>query len=190
MSKGQIHTRGGDDATSSLLGGIRVPKDHPRIECLGEVDETNSTIGLLRSKLPVNHPWQPGLQEIQRTLMDSMSHLATPEGRESEVTTPLPGEGVQKLESWLDAIEEKLTSTTDSFLLPGGSEISALCHVARTQIRRAERRIATLHQTEPVPEEILKYINRLSDLFFKLSREELANQNIPEEKWKLFVYRD
>ena len=190
MSTGQIHTRGGDDATSGLLGGIRVPKDHPRIECLGEVDEANSAIGLLRAKLPVGHPWQPGLQGIQRTLMDSMSHLATPAGRESEVTTPLPEEGVLQLEQWLDDIEERLPSTTDSFLLPGGSEISALCHVVRTQVRRAERRIATLHQTEPVPKEILKYTNRLSDLFFKLSREELATHNIPEEKWKLFVYKE
>jgi len=189
MTKGQIHTRGGDKGTCALLGGSRVDKDHVRIECLGEVDEVNSFIGLLRSKLPVDHQWQQGLQEIQVTLMDSMTHLATPPEHASEVTTPLPTEQVLQLEQWLDAIEEKLPSTTDSFLLPGGSEVSALCHVIRTVARRAERRIVSLHKVEPVPPEILQFLNRLSDLFFKFAREDLAKHKIPEEKWKLFVYK-
>ena len=189
MPKGQIHTRGGDKGTCALLGGSRVDKDHVRIECLGEVDEVNSFIGLLRSKLPVDHPWQKGLQEIQVTLMDSMSHLATPQEYASEVTTPLPSAQVLQLESWLDEIEERLPSTTDSFLLPGGSEVSALCHVVRTLVRRAERRMVSLHKEEPVPPEILQFMNRLSDLFFKFAREDQANHKIPEEKWKLFVYK-
>ena len=102
---------------------------------------------------------------------------------------PFPMEATLELEEWLDEIEERLPSTTDSFLLPGGSEVSALCHVVRTQVRRAERRIATLHQAEPVAVAILSFVNRLSDVFFKLAREELAAQDIPEEKWKLFVYK-
>lgn len=189
MAKGQIHTRGGDKGTCVLLGGSRVKKDHVRVECLGEVDEVNSFIGLLRSKLPVDHHWQAGLQGIQVTLMDSMSHLATPPEHSAKVTTPLPTEQVHKLEAWLDAIEERLPSTTDSFLLPGGSEVSALCHVIRTVVRRAERRIVSLHQVEPVAPEILQFMNRLSDLFFKFAREDLATHQIPEEKWKLFVYK-
>ena len=189
MSKGQIHTRSGDSGQCSLLGGSRVDKDHVRIECLGEVDEVNSFIGLLRAKLPIDHSWQKGLQEIQANLMNMMSHLATPEGRESEVTTPLPTEYVEILEDWLDEIETRLPSTTDSFLLPGGSEVSALCHVVRTLVRRAERRIISLHKVEPVAPDILRFMNRLSDLFFKFAREDLSNHQIPEEKWRAFVYR-
>lgn len=189
MSEGQIHTRGGDSGQCALLGGSRVDKDHVRIECLGEVDEVNSTIGLLRAKLPYDHHWQKGLHDIQTTLMNSMSHLATPQGLESEVTTPLPTEHVLVLEKWLDDIEDKLPSTTDSFLLPGGTEVSAICHVIRTQVRRAERRIVSLHKVEPVAPEILQFMNRLSDLFFKFAREDLATQKIPEEKWKSFVYK-
>ena len=189
MPAGQIHTRGGDGGTCGLLGNLRVHKDHPRVECLGELDEVNSTIGLLRSKVPVSHSWQPRLQGIQRNLMDAMSNLATPAGYEGGLEMPFPMEATLELEEWLDEIEERLPSTTDSFLLPGGSEVSALCHVVRTQVRRAERRIATLHQAEPVAVAILSFVNRLSDVFFKLAREELAAQDIPEEKWKLFVYK-
>lgn len=187
--KGQIYTRRGDDGTCALFGGSRVDKDDIRVECFGTFDEANSSIGVLRSQLPIDHPWQTRLHEIQYEMMNMMSRLATPNDCPKENENPLPVEGAKRAEEWMDEIEAKLATATDTFLLPGGSQVSALCHLVRTQFRRAERRLITLHKREPVDPSILRYTNRLSDLFFKLAREELASQNLPEEKWKLFLYK-
>lgn len=188
MPDGKIYTRSGDKGRTGLFDGSRVDKDDIRIECLGTIDEVNSTIGLLRSKLAMDHPWQLQLQTIQVELMDSMAHVATPSTAENKYGT-LPIQADKRLEAWMDEIEEKLTSPTDSFLLPGGNETSALCHMVRTQMRRAERRLITLNKQDPVDPSILKFINRLSDLFFKLSREAMEDASVTEERWKLFQYK-
>lgn len=187
----KIYTKTGDRGKTGVVGGKRVLKNHPRIVCNGTLDEANSTIGLLRAKLGVDHDWQPNLHRIQKDLMDMMSHLATPSDSKKTNTNPKPTDGAVFCEQWIDALEASISSPSDYFLLPGGNEISALCHVCRTQIRRGERDLVTLTQEDPesVDDYILAYINRLSDLFFTLSRVVMDQEGIEEERWQLFLYK-
>lgn len=185
----KIYTRSGDKGTTGLYDGTRVDKDDIRIECLGDIDEANSSIGLLRAKIGLRHAWQDKLKKIQIALMDAMSHVAIPSQSATKPSTPLPIDQDTWIENWIDEIEVKLGEPSEYFLLPGGTEASALCHVIRTQMRRAERRLISLNKVDPVEPSILQYINRLSDLFFNLSREALAESSLSEEKWNLFVYK-
>jgi cob(I)alamin adenosyltransferase len=185
----KIYTKKGDAGTTGLFGGSRVPKDDVRVECLGTLDEANSTLGLLRVKLGADHAWQPRLHTIQKDLMDMMSHLARPSDAKKINPNPMPTEGAQQCEGWIDELESQMTSPSDYFLLPGGNEISALCHVVRTQMRRGERRLVSLMATDTVDATIPAYINRLSDLFFTLARAEMDQAGVAEEKWQLFLYK-
>lgn len=185
----KIYTKKGDKGTTGLFGGSRVSKDDVRIECIGTLDEANSTIGLLRVKLGDGHEWQSNLHKIQKDLMDMMSHLARPSDAKKENKNPMPVDGATFCEEWIDALEAAMTSPSDYFLLPGGNEVSALCHVARTQMRRGERRLVSLIKTDEVHEAIPAYINRLSDLFFTLARSEMDKAGVAEEKWQLFLYK-
>lgn len=185
----KIYTKKGDKGTTGLFGGSRVSKDDVRIECIGTLDEANSTIGLMRVKLEPEHEWQPKLQKIQKDMMDMMSHLARPSDAKKENKNPMPEDGADFCESWIDQLESEMTSPSDYFLLPGGNEVSALCHMARTQIRRGERRLVSLIKTDTVHEAIPAYINRLSDLFFTLARAEMDKAGVAEEKWQLFLYK-
>ena len=185
--KGKITTREGDGGMTSIVGGQRVAKDDSRVECLGELDEANSYMGLLRSKLEADHKWETGLQRIQSEMMNLMSHVATPSGHEPKPRVPLPEGSAEWMETWMDSIEEILASETEYFLLPGGREISALCHICRTQVRRAERRLVTLNRIDPVDSSVLVFVNRLSDLLFKLSRQAMQDYGVDEERWRLFV---
>lgn len=185
----KIYTRKGDRGTCAVFGGTRVDKDDVRVECLGAFDEANSTLGLLRAKLGPGHPWQERLHRIQRDLMDMMSHLARPSGCARENPNPLPSDGAGFCEGWIDELEASLKAPSDYFLLPGGTELSALCHMARTQMRRAERRLVSLARADRLPEPIMPYVNRLSDLFFTLSRAALEEAGVEEERWRLFLYK-
>jgi ATP:cob(I)alamin adenosyltransferase len=187
----KIYTKKGDKGTTGVFGGKREAKNSARIECLGTLDEVNSTIGLLRVKLGADHEWQDHLHRIQKDLMDMMSHLARPSASNKENTNPRPTDGAEFCEQWIDALENALSSPSDYFLLPGGNEISALCHMCRTQIRRGERSLVSLAEEDPdcVEEYISAYINRLSDLFFTLSRAEMDKHDVTEEKWNLFLYK-
>jgi cob(I)alamin adenosyltransferase len=185
----KIYTKKGDAGTTGLFGGSRVPKDDVRVECLGTLDEANSTLGLLRVKLGADHAWQPRLHTIQKDLMDMMSHLARPSDAKKINPNPMPTEGARQCEEWIDELESQMTSPSDYFLLPGGNEISALCHVVRTQMRRGERRLVSLMATDTVDATIPAYINRLSDLFFTLARAEMDQAGVAEEKWQLFLYK-
>lgn len=185
----KIYTKKGDKGSTGLFGGKRVLKDDVRVECYGTLDEVNSTIGLLRVKLGSTHEWQPKLHKIQKDMMDMMSHLARPSDTKKINTNPMPEDGAQFCEEWIDELEGQMTSPSDYFLLPGGNEVSALCHVVRTQMRRGERRLVTLQQQDEVHEAIPAYINRLSDLFFTLARAEMDKAGVAEEKWQLFLYK-
>jgi ATP:cob(I)alamin adenosyltransferase len=185
----KIYTKKGDKGTTALFGGQRVDKDDVRVNCYGTLDEVNSTIGLLRAKLDPGHSWQPNLHRIQKDLMDMMSHLARPSDSKKENSNPRPVDGAAFCESWIDELEAAMTTSSDYFLLPGGNEISALCHVVRTQMRRGERTLATLMKADTVEEYIAAYINRLSDLFFILARAEMDKAGLAEEKWQLFLYK-
>jgi len=185
----KIYTKKGDKGTTGLFGGKRVYKDDTRVNCYGTLDEVNSTIGLLRAKLPSDHIWQPRLHRIQKDMMDMMSHLARPSDCKKENTNPKPVDGAEFCEQWIDELEAAMTTASDYFLLPGGNEISALCHVVRTQMRRGERLLVTLMKEDEVEDYIAAYINRLSDLFFTLARAEMDAAGVAEEKWQLFLYK-
>jgi ATP:cob(I)alamin adenosyltransferase len=185
----KIYTKKGDKGTTGLFGGKRVYKDDVRVNGYGTLDEVNSTIGLLRAKLAFDHPWQVNLHRIQRDMMDMMSHLARPSDCTKENKNPRPEDGAAFCEQWIDELEAAMTSPSDYFLLPGGNEISALCHVIRTQVRRGERLLVTLAKADGVEDYIMAYVNRLSDLFFILARAEMDKAGIAEEKWQLFLYK-
>lgn len=185
----KIYTKTGDRGQTGLFGGVRVDKDDLRVDTYGTFDEVNSFLGLLRTKLDPDHAWQKNLHQIQIELMNTMSHLATPADKKEFNTLPLP-EGMDTFcEKWMDEVESGLSSQSDYFLLPGGNEVAALCHVVRSQIRRGERKIISLHKQEKVDRTILLFINRLSDLFFSLSRAALEEANLPEERWRAFLYQ-
>lgn len=188
MGKGNISTRAGDKGKTGIGGGggERVDKDDARIEAIGDLDETNSVIGVLRSVLPAEHDWEDGLRRIQTEMMNLMGHVATPSYAKRQPTVALPDEATVWMEEWMQAIEDSLADTTEYFLLPGGNQISAQCHMARTVARRAERRLVTLNKVDPVNPSVLKFVNRLSDLMFKLARQETHRKGLTEERWRLF----
>lgn len=187
----KIYTRKGDQGKTGVFGGKREYKDSPRIECNGAIDEANSTLGYLRAKLGVDHSWQPNLHRIQKDLMDMMSHLARPSDSNKENKNPKPVDGAEFCEQWMDQLEAEIDEPSDYFLLPGGTEISALCHMIRTQVRRGERRLVSLAHEDPdcVEDYIAAYLNRLSDLFFILARHEMHHSGVKEERWQLFLYK-
>ena len=172
----RVYTRTGDRGETALVGGRRVPKDSPRIVAYGTVDELNAVVGLARvfnaERLArgAHHRWLDGvLRKIQNQLFDLGSELATPPDAVYEGMFRV-GEGeVRELEALIDRCQTEL-APLKSFVLPGGGRIGAFLHQARTVCRRAEREILRLSRAEPVGEWPLKYVNRLSDLLFVLSR--------------------
>jgi len=159
----KIYTRTGDDGSTGLGDGSRIPKNHPRAEAMGEVDELNCQMGMLIAQLPEDDPLQPLLTRIQHDLFDIGGELAVPG---FEMVKP---ERVADLEATLDQYNDDLPALKN-FILPGGSVAAAQAHLARAMCRRAERRLVTLHQQEPINETPRLYINRLSDLLFVLAR--------------------
>jgi cob(I)alamin adenosyltransferase len=181
----RIYTRGGDQGTTSLGDGTRVPKQSPRVEAFGTVDEANAAIGLAR--LHAADEALAMLARIQHDLFDLGADLCTPEGgaRGGTALRVVPAQ-TQRLESEIDAMNAKLVPL-DSFVLPGGTQLAAALHLARTIVRRAERRLAELAAAEPVNPEALKYLNRLSDHLFVLSR--AANAAGGDILWKPGINR-
>jgi len=160
-----IYTKTGDEGTTSLRGGVRVAKDDIRIEANGQIDQLNALLGVVRCKWTVDAPHRALLEEIQRELMVVMSHVATPDGERN----PRPLHVAEITE----AMEQALTraAAPRGFVVPGGNEVSAFLHLARTQARTAERRLWTLNGTHPVAHDILVFMNRLSDYLFLLATE-------------------
>jgi cob(I)alamin adenosyltransferase len=171
----KVYTRTGDTGQTGLVGGKRLPKDHPRIESYGSVDELNSVIGLALSFLAKKGASKRReklgliLEAIQQKLFDIGSELATLPGEEYEGQITLQAENVVWLEEIIDAMNEEL-QPLKSFILPGGTSLNAFLHQARTVCRRAERDILKLNQIDLVNPEIIKYINRLSDFLFVAGR--------------------
>lgn len=184
----KIYTRTGDGGTTRIHGGGRVPKDDIRIEANGSIDELNALLGVMRSLLPADHEWHDRLARLQRMLMETMSHVATPAELRGQNPNPLPTDGAAFCEAWMDEMTAGLTDH-GFFLLPGGTPVAAQLHLARTVARRAERRLWTLNRRDAVPAEILCFINRLSDLLFVMARYELQGSRWPEERWQAFAYK-
>ena len=173
----KIYTRTGDDGTTGLGDGTRVPKDGERVEAYGTVDELNSSIGVLLAVqgLPANVTGC--LVEIQHELFDMGGELCIP-GH-----TVIKEAQVARLETVLDEFNDALPPLKE-FILPGGGPAAAACHVARTVARRAERRVLTLSRVEAVSREVVKYLNRLSDLLFVLARVLARHERGAEVLWR------
>lgn len=172
----RVYTRTGDKGETGLVGGTRVPKDSPRIEAYGTVDELNSIVGLTRAfndeKLHAGDAYRfldVVLRRIQDELFDLGSELATPPESFREGMYRVGDREVKKIEQLIDECQKEL-EPLKSFVLPGGGKIGAYLHQCRTVCRRAERQILRLSRVEDLGEWPLKYFNRLSDLFFVLSR--------------------
>jgi len=166
----KIYTKEGDAGHTSLGNGERVPKTHPRIIAYGGTDELNAILGLLISSGLAGR-WIERIKHIQNDLFDLSADLCIPETDESEERPPLRVSEAQvaKLEEWIDECNESLEPLT-SFILPGGSPMSAWMHLARTVCRRVEIDILRLSEQEPVNSWVTAYLNRLSDLLFVLGR--------------------
>lgn len=160
-----IYTKTGDAGTTSLRGGVRVAKDDVRIEANGQIDQLNALLGVVRSKWAADVPHRALLEDIQRELMVVMSHVATPDGEHNPRTLHVT--------ELTETMEQALAraAAPRGFVIPGGSEISAFLHLARTQARTAERRLWTLNGIHPVNRDILVFMNRLSDYLFLLATE-------------------
>jgi len=159
----KIYTRTGDDGTTGLGDGSRTPKDSARVEAYGTVDEANSAIGVVLAVESVPDNLRRCLTEVQHDLFELGGELSVP--GYSAVTQDY----VERLESDLDGFNADLPRLKE-FILPGGGTAAAACHMARTIVRRAERRAQTLAGVEDVRPEVIRYLNRLSDLLFVLAR--------------------
>jgi cob(I)alamin adenosyltransferase len=178
----KIYTRTGDDGTTGLFGGARVKKDSIRVEAYGTCDETNAAIGRARVALK-GTPIDDVLARIQEDLFTLGAELATVPGKEASLKmTLISAEDCTRLEKEIDAAEEGLPPLK-TFVLPGGTPDAADLHVARCIARRAERQLITLAETEPVRNECVIYLNRLSDLLFTLARRANHLAGVPDVPW-------
>lgn len=180
----KIYTKSGDEGTTALFGGTRVPKHHIRIQSYGTVDELNSWLGLMRDQ-PVAARHTKFLLSVQDRLFTMGSMLAT----EPDASPPRGGAlpqlhsaDVESLESEIDALNETLPPMTH-FILPGGHPSVSYCHIARTVCRRAERMTTLLNEHSPVSPLVLAYLNRLSDYLFVLARKLSSELQADEIKW-------
>ena len=180
----KIYTRTGDKGETGLGDGRRVPKDHPRIEAIGEVDTLNSQLGLLLAGLEGVAHAMPAMQEVidvlapcQHRLFDLGGELAMPEYRALNTTE------IERLEAAIDQWNEEV-GPLENFILPGGSSLIAQAHVCRSLARSAERRCQHLNAIEPLAGVGLAYINRLSDLLFVAARIIAKRQGVAEILWQ------
>jgi cob(I)alamin adenosyltransferase len=176
----KIYTKTGDKGTSSLLGGTRVPKYHIRLECYGTIDELNSHIGLIRDSIQDTGVIDL-LSRIQHTLFKIGSHLAN-ENPDTRKTPVFSEKDITILEQAIDAYTKELP-VLQNFILPGGHTVASYCHIARTVCRRAERAATKLAEEVSFNEQVITYINRLSDYLFVLARKMLKDFNKSEITW-------
>lgn len=182
MKKSMVYTRTGDKGTTSLVGGQRVSKTDARIESYGTIDELNSFVGLLITEL-TDQADLDFLRFVQHKLFTIGSYLATDqENTELRIESKVTSESITKIEQEIDRIDNELPKTKH-FVLPGGNKSAALAHVCRTICRRAERRIYTLIEIAPIEDNVLIFINRLSDYLFVLARKECIKNNGEEIIW-------
>lgn len=176
----RIYTKTGDKGETALFGGRRVPKSHLRVDAYGTVDELNAFIGLLRDSVE-NESIAALLGEIQHRLFTIGAHLASDPAKSPATPDLEPGD-IDTLERAMDEMDERLPALRN-FILPGGHPTVSFCHICRTVCRRAERLVVALHQSDPVDEHVLQYLNRLSDYFFVLARQLAQEAGAAEIVW-------
>ena len=179
-----IYTRTGDKGETSLIGGKRVPKYHTRIEAYGTVDELISYIGLIRDQ-NISNEIKNQLIDIQSDLMACASILAADCSNCGVELPEIKKDDVEKLERYINNLELELPQLT-SFVLPGGHTIVSFTHIARNISRRAERNAIRLSEEEKneINEEVIQYLNRLSDFLFMLARKFIKDFGVKEILWK------
>lgn len=179
----KIYTRTGDRGETGFIGG-RVRKDDNRVEAYGTVDELNSHLGLAISQMEQTEGRYrdicTDLREVQHALFDCGTDLALL--KEGALTYKVSADMVEKLEQWIDKYDEE-TETITRFILPGGSQVSAMLHISRTVCRRAERKVVTLAGSHSINHEVIRYLNRLSDLLFTLARVANSREGVPDTEY-------
>jgi cob(I)alamin adenosyltransferase len=173
----KIYTRTGDDGSTGLGDGTRVPKEHLRVEAYGTVDEANSALGVVLAVPGLPETVLHALTEVQHDLFDLGGELCIPGHR------AISAADVERLEQTLDRFNDDLPPLKD-FILPGGGPAAAACHLARTVTRRAERRVWALARAEAVAPEVAQYLNRLSDLLFVVARVLARHEHGSEVLWR------
>lgn len=177
----KIYTKKGDNGTTGLIGGTRVPKNSLRIDAYGTVDELNSYMGVLRD-YPIDEKYKKQLIEIQDRLFTVGASLASDPTKAKMKIPNLTNVDVEQLEVWIDEMDMEL-QPMKFFVLPGGHLVVSFTHVARCVCRRAERIITDLKDKEIVAECVLTYMNRLSDYLFVLSRKLSQDFEVQEQPW-------
>lgn len=183
----KIYTKGGDRGETGLFGGARVPKTHPRIEAYGTLDELNAVFGVVVAELAGGSsatgakPLLGKLVRIQGELFQLGAELATPTGKKTS-TALVSDREIVALENEIDAMEAEL-APLKTFILPGGTPGAALLHLARTVCRRAERAIVDLYTGEGTREEVIRYMNRLSDYLFVCARWTNSKSGVADAPW-------
>jgi cob(I)alamin adenosyltransferase len=183
----KVYTKTGDKGTTGLSDGSRVPKTSLRLSSYGTIDELNAILGMCREQLKEASPRQikrldPWFEALQNDLFNLGADFATPMGGRWNGMLLIGEEDVHALEKMIDLCQEELSPLRE-FVLPGGTQLNALLHLARTVCRRAERESAALQAEEEINPQGLPYLNRLSDLFFVLSRWVLLDGQIAEVTW-------
>ncbi|QCK16503.1 cob(I)yrinic acid a,c-diamide adenosyltransferase [Mangrovivirga cuniculi] len=177
----KVYTKTGDDGTTGILGGTRLPKSHIRIEAYGTVDELLSWIGMVRDQ-KVNENRNDFLVRIQDRLFTLGSYLAS-DPEKSKVAIPeIKEKDIKDLEAEMDSMDENLPPLKN-FVLPGGNQSVSYVHIARTVCRRAERAVVLLNEHQALDKKVIHYLNRLSDYLFVLSRMNSKELNATETPW-------
>lgn len=177
----RIYTKTGDDGTTSLFSGGRVPKHHLRVEAYGTVDELNSILGVARASGP-HAQTDARLHRVQNQLFHLGADLATPLDAKADWIVRMTAAEVAWLEGEIDAMTAELPELRQ-FILPGGAPAAAHIHVGRTVCRRAERVATALAEHEAIGEQVIVYLNRLSDFLFTLARWENTQAGVREDLW-------
>ena len=177
----KIYTRTGDRGETGLYGGARVSKSHPRVAAYGDVDELNACLGVVRAQSDVPTDVAAGLLQIQKDLFAIGARLADPDAKGRSDKTAVGDSDIVRLENWIDQLEAPVPPLR-RFILPGGTPVGALLHLGRTICRRAERAVVALG-SEAVDEQVVVYLNRLSDLLFVLARAVNQRAGHAETEW-------
>ena len=177
----KIYTKTGDLGETSLLGGTRVLKSHDRVEAYGTMDELNSFIGLIHDQEIDSH-LKSMLAIIQEKLFIAESHVAASPGTDTSYLPKINEDDIRLLENEIDEMNKTLPDLKN-FLLPGGHTFVSYCHIARTVCRRAERCVIRLTRQDHTEDIIIKFLNRLSDYLFVLSRKISKDLGVEERKW-------
>jgi cob(I)alamin adenosyltransferase len=176
----RIYTRTGDKGETGLVDGTRVPKDSIRVQAYGDIDELNSALGLVRAFL-IDDQLDSLIEELQKDLFTVGAELALSEGDSNNKR--ITSQHILELEKIIDRYQLQLPPLK-AFILPGGGKAGAVLHFARAVARRAERKMITLARSEKINDQLIPYINRLSDLLFVLARAANHRENKTEIQWR------